>query len=1161
MRLLGLCLLALSLPAQWRTPASPSVRLTPEGKTWKINSDQDAPFLLLSEKQIPASPGETFQIDLRIKVDIHTVALPELVCFDAGGKEIPRRSALEGFTNTTTTNWQRYRRVFAAQPGTAAVNVGIRGAGKGEIRIENPELKAVEADTYQTGVLYSPIHPRLRRGLVLESNLGIQNIGLLSEEDTDGDGKWAEVQVDLDKLSEMETKGEDWRTRFEYDPNVIYWSDGAVLKSDSVHTSRAPDVRQALHFRMRAHRGPYRAILSDPGRAAAVSTDGKSWRRIEGGAEAELGILPAPDGLIEIWMDACYRDQHLPGPVYFDYVRLFPAEDPASAQRLFTAARQRPAPATRSSVEEKRVRVRVEAPAFENGVNWPVRCGLPIPRGELASAEQAAVLSPGGRRLPSQNRAPATWPDGSVKWLFLDFQHDFSASARAEYSVSYGSRVRAVEPPVRVSVLPTQLGMEVDTGAIRFRVPKSRFGLIEQVRRVADSRTLQNEPVSVEIVESSGRRWRALERPVERLILEQAGPLHAVILAETQLAPSGKPATGFFHRARIHAYAGSPLVEVDYFAANADSRDRIMVRKVALQLKTTGAVSGEGEIVQAQAEPARPGWISPRGGSLLSIGVANFREQYPKALRWSPAGFSVDLWAPEGGEYEWIQGVGKTHHVALYYGLPAGDADLLAHGPVLALAEPEWYVATGAFGHIETAAANPHAAIEETLARHMNEDVVKQVGLGFENYGDHSSSGYVKGSYLWDNNEYDLPAGALIHFARTGDRNALRIGLASALHYADVDTIHYSSQHAGWAGAAHTHSHTTFGHHTAEAPNMHHAGYVQGMILSTYFTGEPEGLSAARSIADWALANLKPESNTGVMERALGHPLMTLNDVYEATWDDTYLRGAARLVDWAMKWEHPGRGGFLAPITEQPAFYSGSPFCGGLITAALLKFNSWARLPEIDQLLERTARWVLTDMWRPPGAIMSKGGSPRRTAEAQNISSHLRMIREVYVRTEDPLFLAVPRQAVLLGFGKDARRIGTRSTGLVYNYLPWFLPVMGPDDAAAAGLKIAPARGEIEMAPGSSTAVCFDLSNHSSGPLTSLRASFQARPDFEAVPGEAPAVIEGGRLARSCYPLRAPEKINLTSAHNRVSYAHCSAVYRHEGALRTAHASVKITLR
>src|SRR5262249_35608958 len=159
-----------------------------------------------------------------------------------------------------------------------------------------------------------------------------------------------------------------------------------------------------------------------------------------------------------------------------------------------------------------------------------------------------------------------------------------------------------------------------------------------------------------------------------------------------------------------------------------------------------------------------------------------------------------------------------------------------------------------------------------------------------------SSSGYVAGSYLWDNNEYDVPAGAMVHFARTGDVPALMLGLASARHYRDVDTIHYSRRHADWAGGAHTHRHADVVPHTADGPGMHHAGYVQGLIWYSYFTGDPTGIAGAQSIADWVLLKMRPEANIGQMERAAGHPLMTLTDTYEATGEEKYLRGAAALV-------------------------------------------------------------------------------------------------------------------------------------------------------------------------------------------------------------------------------------------------------------------------
>ena len=1008
------------------------------------------------------------------------------------------------------------------RPGTASVRARLRAVGRGEFRVADLALRSVPPDPYQTGRLITQIYPFGRRGLVLESDHGIVNRRLLSTADLDGDGKWAAVAVDLDRLSTTEEKGEDWRTNFRYLPSEIYWSQGIVLKSDSILEDRAPSFDKALHFRLRAHRGPYRAILNDPGRAVAVSVDGKTWKRFEGGGEAELGVLEAADEHIEVWLDACYRDPISAGPVYFDYIRLFPADNAPSVERLFNAARRTPGRLARGSVERKRVPLTVEAPAFEGGANWPVRAGLPIPQGELADPQQAAVTDAAGRRLPSQNRALATWPDGSVKWLYLDFTHDFSKTAKGAYAVEYGNSVRALPSKASVKIETTPAGLRVDTGALRFLVSKQRFGLLEQ-----------SEPIAVEITESAGRVWRALDLPVETLRVERAGPMHTVILAETKLPASGKPAEGFYHRARIHAFAGSPLVQVDYFVANTDSRQRIPVKSIALKL-------------------------DPR----VQVGVDAFDEQGPKSLRRDAGRLTLNLWDGTAETYEWVQGVGKTHKISLFFGSSSGASSLLAHGPVLALADPSWYAASGAFGPQLTAAESGLPEVEKTLATHMEEAVIRNVGLGFENYGDHSSGGYVKGTRLWDNNEYDVPAAAMVHFVRTGNRDALRIGLASALHYLDVDTIHYSARRAEWAGAQRVHSHGTYGHHTAAGPDMQHAGYVKGLIWYSYFTGEPIGILGARGIAAWALGKINPNVNVGYMERTVGHPLMTLNDLYEATWEERYLRGSARLVDWALKWEHPVRSGFLSPPIETPAYYSGVPFNGGLLTAALLQFNGWARLPEIDAALERVARWVLTDVWQPGGRIMSKGGSSREGL-AQNIATHMRLMYYEYRRTHDPLFLAVPYDSMVSGFGAGGKVFGTRSTGLIFNYMPWFFTALKDDGAPRPDgeLALSPS-SPLEVRKGDKASACLVMRNAGASPLTGIRGSFQPRLDYGILsPPAFPAALAPGQQAEICVQLQAPGQIALTSEFNRTSYAHWSFRFARGKSAGFAYATTRIHLK
>jgi hypothetical protein len=538
--------------------------------------------------------------------------------------------------------------------------VGVRGF----------DLRPVQIDAYATGALVAPLHPFRRTGIVLESNHGLVDTSRVSHEDRDGDGRWALIMQDLDALTAPNQGGEDWRTKFEDDPNVIYWSDGAVLKSDTVTTDRVPDPARALHFRMETRPGPYTVKIGDPGRAVAVSLDGVNWKRHEGGAEIDLGARPMSDGVIELWIDACYRDRISTGPVYFDYVRLEPTLQPPSVERLFAAARQKPPQVTRGAAEERRVPLTLDGVAAEADQPWPVRCGVPIPQGEMISAQHAAVFDGSGRKVPSQARAMAVWPDGSVRWLYLDFLH--APGTGLDYVLRYGPEVRAAEVSRPLTITRFDSGVEIDTGAIRFAVSGKRFGLIENVR-FASGGIAQADPIASEIVEAGGRVWRALDLPVEKIEIEQAGPLHAAIVVATRLAPSGQPASGLHHRARIHAFAGSPVVQVEYFVANTDSRvvegehrgsmaGHVPVRSFALKItpaypirealtdagrappagarvqKTETLALDETEGVANESEGRVEGRIALAldGGRSLRAGLPSFREEFPKALRWGP---------------------------------------------------------------------------------------------------------------------------------------------------------------------------------------------------------------------------------------------------------------------------------------------------------------------------------------------------------------------------------------------------------------------------------------------------------------------------------------------------------------------------------------------
>jgi hypothetical protein len=164
----------------------------------------------------------------------------------------------------------------------------------------------------------------------------------------------------------------------------------------------------------------------------------------------------------------------------------------------------------------------------------------------------------------------------------------------------------------------------------------------------------------------------------------------------------------------------------------------------------------------------------------------------------------------------------------------------------------------------------------------------------------------------------------------------------------------------------------------------------------------------------------------------------------------------------------------------------------------------------------------------------------------------MRLLRRVYERTHDPLFLAVPRELMVAGFGEKAKDIKTRDTGLVFNYLPWFMDLLETEGRPAPDPEFS------ITAKSTAPRACFELSNTGDAPITDLRVSFQARLDYTAGRAMPPDSLAPGQSAHLCYALERPAAINLTSQYNRVSYAHCSASGRRAGKPVLAHAWIKL---
>jgi hypothetical protein len=310
--------------------------------------------------------------------------------------------------------------------------------------------------------------------------------------------------------------------------------------------------------------------------------------------------------------------------------------------------------------------------------------------------------------------------------------------------------------------------------------------------------------------------------------------------------------------------------------------------------------------------------------------------------------------------------------------------------------------------------------------------------------------------------------------------------------------------------------------------------------------------------------SIAPEANTGFMERTIGHPLMTVTDVYEATGNEVYLRTAARLVDWTTKWEngdHPG--GMLSNIFEQPAYYSGCPFNGGLLSAGLMKFNNWARQPELDGLLDRMVRWTLTDVWAPPIGLFSKGGAADPTPGSAGIASHSRAIVSSYQRTRDPLLLAVSRRLVEKAWaGEKGEMIGSRKSGLVLSHVPWLLALYANEGNPTfePGLTVVPGQA-ITAKAASKTPVCFQVTNNGTTPATRILTSVQPRMDFKiANRPTVPKTLKPGQSVDVCYGVVTPQALNLNSITSRSAAVHFALRYERDGQPHLGQATAQMSL-
>ncbi|MBM3334631.1 hypothetical protein FJY63_08215 [Candidatus Sumerlaeota bacterium] len=497
-------------------------------------------------------------------------------------------------------------------------------------------------------------------------------------------------------------------------------------------------------------------------------------------------------------------------------------------------------------------KISVEEPSGVERKGWPVTSGVPFAAGALANPQSAALFTGDGMEVPLQTEVLSRWPDGSVRWLLLDFQVDLKPKEKKALVLRFGPGVGR-KPVVKPLLARKNNGtVTMDAGPVQLDLgPKGGLFMLSSIwfDKNGDGVIGRDEGIArgrISLQNSKSRSFYVLSQP-DKIAVEQNGPVRACVRIEgSHLDDNGDPM--FRYIARIHVFRGQPFVRI-FYTFVADQQDSLMakIKELSLRLflsrdagKATYAVLDEKlttysrllqidenncEIGGQRHARRAAGWTATGSNEAgFAIGLREFWQNWPKGIRVGPGEMTIsicpelyrlyrDLYAGKeleeecklyyylrDGLYTFKVGAARTHELWATFFSGKPEVERLsaffraAEDPLLATCDPAYVSETKAAGEFPPADAKRYSGYDTWLSRALDDhlrrrDKVREYGM--MNYGDWWGERQVN----WGNLEYDLAHGMLTQYLRTGDRRFFLRGEQAARHHIDVDVVHATNPH------------------------------------------------------------------------------------------------------------------------------------------------------------------------------------------------------------------------------------------------------------------------------------------------------------------------------------------------------------------------------
>jgi len=386
----------------------------------------------------------------------------------------------------------------------------------------------------------------------------------------------------------------------------------------------------------------------------------------------------------------------------------------------------------------------------------PIRSGVPLARGALRDAAEAALFDASGTPVAAQFRALATWPDRSIKWLLVDAC--VSSSANAEQNLSI--RRAATTGAAGIELRESGDRLRIDTGRAVFDLPRAGGPLLAAVT-LGGAACLDTRGVSLR---ASGAHGSALNLRLIETVIEERGAVRTTVSRCGVLESGGAEVARLRLRLAFVRDSAAVRIECELWNPRAarhvgglwDLGDAgsLHLQDLSLQVhpaqppqrlewqsapgewqeagtstwslyqdssggerwnspnhldargKLTVAfrgfrVQGEGGRLLAQGERATPAVRLTGPAGTLTASVEKFWQNFPKALRWDGGTLGIGLFPAEcAAGFELQGGEKKRHTVLLEFEPEAAQGPAALHAPLGVAPDPREAAASGAIAYL-----------------------------------------------------------------------------------------------------------------------------------------------------------------------------------------------------------------------------------------------------------------------------------------------------------------------------------------------------------------------------------------------------------------------------------------------------------------------------